>query len=260
LITLLTQLLILSVDTAARAGSVCLARGEQVLCALSLEAQSSHSAHLLETIQQALESASCALNDVELFAVAAGPGSFTGLRIGIATVKSFAAVTGRPCVGVPTLQAIASAAGPSAHTVALLPAGRGELFTQLFAVDAEGNAQPLDEPQHLKPLEAWDKYSNHKRLRWAGEGSLVHADALRDHATAQGIDFSIEFDETEGASTQGWIVARSCDNLAPAIAAIALQEFQQGKTVSADELRAIYVRPSDAEINQKWSTPTTAST
>ena len=78
--------LILSLETATRLGSVCLARGETVLCAAPLETQSSHSAHLLNTIQQALTNAHCALDEIDLFAAASGPGSFTGVRIGLATL------------------------------------------------------------------------------------------------------------------------------------------------------------------------------
>src|SRR5215213_11524682 len=120
--------LILSVETATLSGSVALLRGEQVLAALAGDSGVSHSNTLLNDIDKLLHEAQIDLPQVDLFAVATGPGSFTGLRIGIATVKALAATLDRPCAGVPTLQAIALAAGESRRSVALLPAGRGEVF------------------------------------------------------------------------------------------------------------------------------------
>lgn len=245
--------LILSLETATRAGSVSLTRGDRVLATVALDPQVSHSTNLIHKVQQSLETAGCNLKDVELFAAASGPGSFTGLRIGLATVKSFAATLGRPCVGIPTLEAVAYAAGPSKQTVALLPAGRGELFAQLFSVGRDGAAVALDEAAHLKPAAVFAKYADLKEVTWAGEGSILQSAALRDYALSLGLKF---FDESNGLGgvnpREGWSVAPACANLAVAVAAIARSEFDQGTTVSADALRAIYVRPSDAELNQKW--------
>ncbi|MEA2203499.1 MAG: tRNA threonylcarbamoyladenosine biosynthesis protein TsaB [Blastocatellia bacterium] len=234
-------------------GSVCLARGDTILSAAPLETQSSHSAHLLNTIEQTLTNANCALDEVDVFAAASGPGSFTGVRIGLATLKAFAATIGRPCVGVPTLEAIAHAAGPSDRTVVLLPAGRGELFTQMFSVGAAGEIDALNEAAYLKPEDACRKYADFSSVRWAGEGAVAHAAALSDQALAHQY---VWLDNANGENSEdgAWMVVPPRP-LAVSIAAIALLEFQRGKTVSAEELHAIYVRPSDAELNQKWPTP-----
>src|SRR5882762_10221523 len=130
--------LILSIDTATLRGSVCLMQGERVLAYVSGDANVSHSSSLLRDIDQVLTACGITTREIELFAAAAGPGSFTGLRIGLATVKALSVTLGRPCLGVPTLRAVARAAGPSKATVALLPAGRGELFAQLFSVSFDG--------------------------------------------------------------------------------------------------------------------------
>jgi tRNA threonylcarbamoyladenosine biosynthesis protein TsaB len=218
-----------------------------------LDPQVSHSTDLLYKIQQNLQTAGCTLSDVNLFAAASGPGSFTGLRIGLATVKSFAATLGRPSAGIPTLEAVAYAASPSELTVALLPAGRGELFSQLFSVETNGSVVALDEAAHLKPAEVFAKYTNLKQVTWAGEGSILQSAALRDHALTHGLKF---FDDSSkrdvGTRREGWTIAPACSHLAVAVAAIARSEFEQGTTVSAGDLGAIYVRPSDAELNQKW--------
>src|ERR1700687_6063632 len=145
-----SQPLILAIDTATRAGSVALARGAELLHLQTGDKKSSHSIDLIENVEVALNTIGAKLSEVELFTAASGPGSFTGLRIGIATIKSFAVSVGKQCVGVPTLAAIAHAAGRSVRTVALLPAGRGEVFVQMFSVDAD-QVRPLDTAAHISP-------------------------------------------------------------------------------------------------------------
>src|SRR5437016_5910882 len=169
--------LILAIETATRAGSVALSRGTEILSSAEGNAAESHSLSLLETVENILQQVGVELSDIDLFAAACGPGSFTGLRIGLATTKAFAVCTGRKCVGISTLAAIAHAAGESEKTVALLPAGRGELFAQLFAVSAAG-VQPLDSPAHLAPVAVIRRYSELTRVIWAGEGAHLYADAL----------------------------------------------------------------------------------
>ncbi|MEO8434882.1 MAG: tRNA (adenosine(37)-N6)-threonylcarbamoyltransferase complex dimerization subunit type 1 TsaB [Pyrinomonadaceae bacterium] len=242
--------LILAIETATRSGSVCLTRGNDFLAGISDEPTTSHSTHLLPAIQQVLSNAGCTLEEVELFAAASGPGSFTGLRIGLATAKSFAATLNRKCVGVPTLQAIAHAAGPSEHTVALLPAGRGELFAQLFTFTANGEARSIDQAAHLKPAQVWEKYSAFRNLKWAGEGAFIQAPALREYAVLNNVPFAEEPDPATASGS--WILVPPRENLAASVAAIAFSEFQRGSAGRAESLKAIYVRPSDAEINQKW--------
>ena len=95
---------------------------------------SSHSTDLIDNIERVLRKGNAKLFDVDLFAVTVGPGTFTGLRIGLATVKAFAVCVQKPCAAVSTLAAIAHAAGTSETTVSILPAGRGEVYAQAFSV------------------------------------------------------------------------------------------------------------------------------
>jgi tRNA threonylcarbamoyladenosine biosynthesis protein TsaB len=242
--------LILAIDTATRAGSVALARGADLLSLQTGDREISHSVDLISTVAAALKSIGAKLNDVDLFAAASGPGSFTGLRIGLASIKSFAVSGGRRCVGVPTLAAIAHAAGTSAHTVALLPAGRGEVFAQLFSVDADG-VTPLDNPAHLSPAAVLEKYRSIKTLIWAGEGAHSYSRVIGERAETAGLSWS-ELNARSNSKEPGWMLAPRCDELAGSIAALAHDEYRAGRTTSPEELRANYVRPSDAEINEKW--------
>src|SRR2546423_2505620 len=161
--------LILAIETATRAGSVAVARGETLLSCREGDASISHSTNLIEMIDAVLNEAGARLSDVDVFAVAVGPGSFTGLRIGLATVKAFAAHLDRKVAGVSTLAAVAHASGANGEIVSLLPAGRGEVFAQRFSVD-ETNVVAVDEARHLSPSALMEQYGEIERLTLAGEG------------------------------------------------------------------------------------------
>ncbi len=237
--------LILAIETATRAGSVALSRGKETLCSASGDASASHSTELIRMVEGILTSGGAKLSDVDLFAAALGPGSFTGLRIGLATIKSFAVCTGRSCAGVSTLAAIAHAAGASEHTVSLLPAGRGELFAQMFSVD-DGQVRELDTAAHLSPEAILEKYGGATDVVWAGEGTHQLAETLRAWAETR----NVSFDNSRPGRTT-WRLAPLTNQLAISIAALALNAYHSGGTVNPNELRAVYVRASDAEINEK---------
>ncbi len=227
----MSEPLILAVETATLSGSIAVTRGGEVIAALSGDATVSHSNTLLADLDKLLNQATCKLADVDLFAVAAGPGSFTGLRIGIATVKALAATLNRPCAAVPTLQAVALAGGASEASVALLPAGRGEVFAQLFSVSAEGVVTALDEPSHISPQKMIDKYGSLENAVWCGAGAIAQRELIES-----------------SAHKKQWRIAGQTENLAVHVATLALRNFRQGQLVAPDALQAIYVRPSDAEL------------
>jgi tRNA threonylcarbamoyladenosine biosynthesis protein TsaB len=230
---------------------VALARGGELLFSVSGDAAASHSTDLLESVEIGLQRAGQKLSDVELFAAARGPGSFTGLRIGLATIKSFAMCAGKSCVGVSTLAAIAHAAGESDNTIALLPAGRGEVFAQSFSV-RDGQARELDSAAHLKPEEVLARYGAIPELIWAGEGAHLYPQLLRDSARGRGFAFNERSSATADGAREGWTLARPESQLAKSIAALALNSYREGKTIDPGKLQADYVRASDAEINERW--------
>lgn len=247
--------LILSLETATLGGSVFLSRGSEPLTTRVGNPEVSQSASLLSDINDSLEEAGVSLRDVNLFACASGPGSFTGLRIGIATLKALAASLQRPCVGIPTLQAVAHAARASRATVALLPAGRGEVFGQMFSVSNDGTVIERDAPAHLSPQRMIERYAAHRNLTWAGSGAELQRDFLQRYAQQNEIVFAEGASESNphSASSGGsvWKLAPGEANLAKHVAALALQLFQADQIQSPHSLSAIYVRPSDAELNQQ---------
>jgi tRNA threonylcarbamoyladenosine biosynthesis protein TsaB len=220
--------LILSVETATLAGSVALTRDEDVLAAFAGDAKVSHSNTLLNDIDRLLSETQVTLPEIDLFAVAIGPGSFTGLRIGIATVKALAATLDRPCAGIPTLEAVALAAGASARTVALLPAGRGEVFAQLFSVTDDGFVTALDQAAHISPQKLLEKYDSLDNPLWCGEGAIANKAVIEQNPH--------------------WQIASQTSVLATRVARLASIKFHNDQLERPDTLQAIYVRPSDAEL------------
>ena len=239
-----TEPLILAIETATRAGSVSVARGDAILASRSGDAAASHSTDLIENIDAVLAEAHVQLAEVELFAAAIGPGSFTGLRIGLATAKSLAVSLDRKCSAVPTLQAIAYASLPAEHIVALLPAGRGEVFAQMFFAQ-NATVTSFDEPAHISPQSLLAKYGGYAQLTWAGEGAHAQVELLRTAAREKGITLEVDHD---GSHLNGWSLAPPVPNLAEAIARLAFRQWRRGNLVEPEDLRANYVRASDAEL------------
>jgi tRNA threonylcarbamoyladenosine biosynthesis protein TsaB len=238
--------LILSIETATLGGGVCIFQEDRVLAAVSGDPKLSHSNTLLSDINQCLEKAQLTIQDVELFAAASGPGSFTGLRIGLATVKALAATLQRPCIGIPTLHAIAHTAGTSAATVSLLPAGRGEVFAQELSV--AGDVTELDAAAHLPPGRAIERYSTQRTLKWVGTGAAAHQELIAETAQEIGVSFQVARPGDTETPQSGWVLISGETCLAKHVAALATERFRRGQLEQAEGLTAIYVRPSDAEL------------
>jgi tRNA threonylcarbamoyladenosine biosynthesis protein TsaB len=243
LMTAMSNPLILAIETATRAGSVAVSRGAEVLAHAVGDPSVSHSTNLIEMVDGVLQETGFTLADVDVFAVAVGPGSFTGLRIGLATVKAFAECNDRPIVGVSTLAAVAHATGVEGDVVSLLPAGRGEVFAQLFSI-CDGVVKAKDDAAHLSPAETLSKYGEGSDIQFAGDGTRKLVEYLEQSHVDLGDETARRINSS--ANQTGFAP------LANSVAALALKDFREGKSVKPEELHAVYVRPSDAEINEQW--------
>jgi len=237
---------ILSLETATLAGSIAVSSGSTVLAKQVGRPDVSHSNTLLSDINGILSQLDLSIRDIDLFAVASGPGSFTGLRIGLATVKALATTLDRACIGIPTLEAIAHSAGVADAVVAMLPAGRGEVFVQMFST-LHGVVTASDEPQHLSPDRAIGRYVGRSEIRWAGEGAQLHSALIEQRATTARYPFTVA-DKSEIDSANGWTITVPALTLAEHVASLALIRVHGGLQTTANSLKAIYVRPSDAEM------------
>ncbi|HZH29348.1 MAG TPA: tRNA (adenosine(37)-N6)-threonylcarbamoyltransferase complex dimerization subunit type 1 TsaB [Pyrinomonadaceae bacterium] len=248
--------LMLSLDTATGVSSVAVTRGTLVLSCARGRGLRENSASVLRDVEAALNAAGVKLADIELFAAATGPGSFTGLRSGLATIKAFASTLRRRVAGIPTLHAVAYAVAPARRVVACLPAGRGEVFAQLLSVEgAKAAVSELSEPFHLSPAALFEKALTWgDDLNWAGAAAHAHAAALCEFAAGRGIAWRNEEARGVDSTTQNkmtWTLAPQVDAYAAQIAALGLRNYLDGATLEAEDLQALYVRLSDAELNEK---------
>lgn len=219
---------VLGIDTATREASIALA-GPATAAVKRLPEGAWQARELLSAIEILLREAGLAKGDIGGIGVAAGPGSFTGVRIGLATAKGLGFALDIPVEGISTLEAMARAVAPAlggraAVICAALGAGRGEVYGALFTAGAAGIAR-------LSPDAAWRPEELAKRLPpgavTAGDGST----ALR----AAGVcSASLEVPP-----------------LAPAIAARVWELIPAGTGYRAGGPGPNYVRPADAEASRK---------
>ena len=170
----------LGIDTSSPSGSVGLHASDGSLSALlSLSAGPTHSTRLLPGIDALMRTAGVRPEDVDVIAAACGPGSFTGLRIGMATAKGLALASARPVTGFSTLETIARAAAPwgggCGVVCVVLDAGRGEVYRGLFRVSGEG-LDPMAPEAALAPAQAMAAMTMPAMV--IGDGLTAHRDAI----------------------------------------------------------------------------------
>ncbi len=140
----------MAVDTTTPLGSVALVEDGESRAEVRLRAADSHSRWLVRAIALVVEGLGLASKDVDAWAVATGPGSFTGIRVGLSTVQGLALASSRPCVGVSTLEALAALARGSAPTIiALVDAFRDEVYSGVYDADGHSGGEP-----RVGPVEA----------------------------------------------------------------------------------------------------------
>ena len=130
-------LTVLALDTSSRANIIAVSRGDKLLRSLTIPPDEKRSESLWSDVQSLLTEVGLAIDDIDLFAVCVGPGSFTGLRVGMAAVKGFSAASNKPIVGVTSLETMAFAAGSGRLVCSILTAYKGDVYSQLFSFDGD---------------------------------------------------------------------------------------------------------------------------
>jgi len=239
--------LTLALDTTTKAGSVAVMRGAQLLAVMHGDATRTHGERLPGEIERTLLAAGTTPGELQLLAVATGPGAFTGLRIGLAAMQGLAMVVGCPIVGVSALDALAAAALEDADPMVLavapwMDAQRGEVFAALYRRDQQdgGPPQALSDPVVGTPAVVLGMMPADLagRTRFVGDGARRYrADLASYSATPQ---------DGEGDRP-----------LAPFVARIGQQLAAYGHAGPPHALQPLYVRRSDAELERarRSSTP-----
>jgi tRNA threonylcarbamoyladenosine biosynthesis protein TsaB len=176
-------MLILALDTTTRAGSAAIVRDGGIVHEQIGDASLTHGQRLPADLMRVLDRAQVRLADIDLFAVAAGPGSFTGLRVGIATIQGLAVASGRRVVPVSVLDALARAArlrtnAPAVHGEATehiapwMDAQRGEVFAAIYHPSSDVVLVAPTSGSPAATLDAWAPYTAGRTLRFIGDGAL----------------------------------------------------------------------------------------
>ena len=224
-------MILLAIDTSGKDGGITLARVDDARDSDSLAIVETvpleggtFSAQLVPQIAGLLGKHGLTKRDIGAFVVASGPGSFTGLRVGLAAVKALAEILQRPIAAVSRLEAVARAGCSRGRVISVLDAGRGELYVGEYDF---GEARLVDER-----LQSREELLAHAR----GAKVVTSEVTLLEPARAAGADI-------EAVAAPG----------SEAIARIGWQRIQKGETVSPEMLEANYIRRSDAEIFAKNS-------
>jgi tRNA threonylcarbamoyladenosine biosynthesis protein TsaB len=224
-------MIFLAIDTSGKDGGIALARAPEdarnssnltILDAVPLEG-GTFSAQLVPQIAELLARNGLEKADIGAFVVASGPGSFTGLRVGLAAIKALAEILGKPIAAVSRLEALARATGIRGRLIAALDAGRGEVYTGVYDV---GDTTHMHSERLL---------TNAELVAEAAGNIIVTPDSkLAEAARAAGSRVEqVDLPRSDAIARLGW------------------EKTKKGETVSPEDLEANYIRRSDAEIFAK---------
>ncbi len=217
---------VLAVDTSTLAGGVAVLDGDRVIGEYRLDVRITHSERLMVAVDRVLADARWTVGHLEGLAVAVGPGSFTGLRIGISAVKGLAFALSLPIAAVPTLDALAASLPFAAFPVCpVLHARTGEVYASLYRWDGRAMRREW-EYLALAPEDLAGRLSEPVILM--GDGAI----AIR--------------------APHAWMAPAPGRSPSPAwVGYLGLERLRRGETVSAADLVPFYLRPSEAELKRR---------
>lgn len=221
---------IFACDSTAKTASVALCEDKILLAEFTQNGGNTHSETLLPMTEVLLNSMKTDIDEIDVFAVSEGPGSFTGVRIGAATVKGFAHRKNKPCIGISTLEALATnlAFGEDKIIVPVMDARRGQFYTARFAF-REGALQRLCEDT----AQSFEEFS--AEIKALGAKIYLCGDGYAAGRRLLGDEFSYETPEKLRYQS------------AYSVAQIAYRKYLDGDRTSAEELRPTYLRLPQAE-------------
>jgi tRNA threonylcarbamoyladenosine biosynthesis protein TsaB len=225
-------MLLLAIDTSGKQGSIALARAAEVsgdgddfeVIEIAPLVGGTFSAELIPQVSDLLSSNGHTKNDISAFAVASGPGSFTGLRIGLAAVKALAEVLDKPIAAVSLLEACVFTSGAQGKVMAALDAGRSDVYVGEYEIPAVPGQAPRE---HI--------LSRSEFLAQAKGWTVVTPDSVLSDA----------------AGAAGKSVSKLPPITAADVARVGWRKIQSGETVTPEQLEANYIRRTDAEMLEK---------
>ena len=222
---------ILGIDSSIPQGSVALLKDHKILFQSSLTESSKYSDRLLPLVDLVLSKTGFSLNEVDSFCITRGPGSFTGLRVGVSLIKGFVLSTEKPFVGVDTLEAVAACVKPTDQPIcALLDARKKQVYTAFFKYRPDG-PERISEDRAIEPEALCDEISS--PTVFAGYGLNTYKDFLQERLGPLFIASEPDPEKTVAAGA----------------AFLASDQFKERLSFDLNDLKIQYIRKSEAELN-----------
>lgn len=221
---------ILALDSSGASASACITDGENLVSLFTAASQQKHSCTLLPMAEQVLATAGLDVSDIDAFAVNEGPGSFTGVRIGISLIKGLAFGTGKPVLGVSSLEALAfNLDGYDGIVCPVMDARRGQFYNALFK---DGKRLTSDRLITASELEA-ELEGLALPVYFIGDGTSVATELIKSDLVRP-------------------VSSLLCVSSAYSTAVCAYRNYLDGKGIYTDEtLQPVYLRMSQAERERK---------
>ena len=218
---------VLALDPATNSGGVAVARNQEVIGQIVLKTPLRYSDNLILMIDFLLQRLELDSSQIELLVAAAGPGSFTGLRIGLATLKGMGQPANVPAVGISTLEALAHRFHQyGVNVVPMLDARRQQVYSALYRPTASRELELLDGPVAMRPDQWLQLLESDQPYLFVGDGSRQYRSAIEaTHPTSKVLE------------TDNQILESLC--------VLGFRKFAAGAASPAADLKGIYVRPPD---------------
>ncbi|MEE9911128.1 MAG: tRNA (adenosine(37)-N6)-threonylcarbamoyltransferase complex dimerization subunit type 1 TsaB [Deltaproteobacteria bacterium] len=227
-------MLTLAFDTSSKTASVSLLRDQTVLYDTVINKGLNHSEVLLPAIDEACRLTGTGLKEIDLFACTLGPGSFTGLRIGISTLKGFMVATGKPAAGVSTLAALALNVDQKEKVIgSMMDAGRGQVYLAYYRYDQDGILKQLEEERALDPQSIVDY--DQDEVIYVGDGAIKYADVIRTRLNHK----------NKMASPAKQFICAS------AVGILAIEKYRRNDLLDVASCVPVYLRSADAIVKKQ---------
>ena len=221
-------MLTLAFDTSSRTAAVAVLRDDTILYDSIINTGLNHSEMLMPEIDYACRRVGIKISDVNLFACTLGPGSFTGLRIGVSTLKGLMLATGTPAAGVSSLAAVVLNLGTTSKLIcSMIDAGRGQVYVAYFRYNDENILQQISEEKAVNPQEIIN--NTDKNTLFVGDGAIKYADIIKN----------IKSEVSIASDLQHYIRAS-------AVGILGRKKFAEKDLLDASTLVPVYLRSADA--------------
>jgi tRNA threonylcarbamoyladenosine biosynthesis protein TsaB len=221
-------MLTLAFDTSSRTAAVAVLRDDTILYDSIINTGLNHSEVLMPEIDYACRRVGIKISDINLFACTLGPGSFTGLRIGVSTLKGLMLATGTPAAGVSSLAAVVLNVGTTSKLIcSMIDAGRGQVYVAYFRYNDKNILQQISEEKAVNPQEIIN--NTDKNTLFVGDGAIKYADIIK----------SIKSEVSIASDLQHYIRAS-------AVGILGRKKFAEKDLLDASTLVPVYLRSADA--------------